>query len=543
MTNSWLVAFGLGLGHIKLGISVNDFINELVSTNWPRTKMNIVTPEPSRLFEVGTSIDLIEFGIICHFQAKSDKLFLIDCYDLTKNIFLLKSFSFGEKSVPNLTAINKVLGPSFPVKKVNGGLVGNMKNSNSNSDDYILSLSGVTFLFHDTKPNIAYTINSSETSRNSDLVLKNFYIHNIGLDIEECDTLDEYTMGTDVNSVHDSVLGIIKQTEKKKSNEGFRPIDHLTIVHLRSISNSCTYPSNSNCSYISIHRRCHPCHSVVELDDSFTPMQEKQLHLGTSPQDMMSSLGLPDDVIPIREAPNKFPGGDYVGISDIGCDQRPTPISSGCYCWKYYSLGLDLYFNDTTHKLFRISCFNNLSLHPDFCLHHRSYFYVVNDQGTAADGCNTNQINTNSTSNPKTGLSSESRSSDVGISKKKKKAPQAASRSVDVETLQIPHRFMSDAEMNIIPFYMDWKLSVGILGSWFNSCAVNSNQSTIENMCVHNDPAVHCSPNMSPFLSTKLYPYPEVSGIRHMFMYASMHMCVDVDLYVCLYIAFFFKLM
>ena len=135
--NPLQIRFGVGLSDIPLGMQVSDFLSYL-SKEWPRLKVEIVAPVSSLLFEKDVIVDIKEIGIIFHFLPKSQRLYLIDIYDICKADFVLKGETFGKSFTSNgattFASLQKCLGPSFPGKFVD-------------NTDYLLQLNGAALLF------------------------------------------------------------------------------------------------------------------------------------------------------------------------------------------------------------------------------------------------------------------------------------------------------------------------------------------------------------------------------------------------------------
>ena len=149
--SSWIIDFGHGVGPIRLGIKIADFVNKTIAEDFPRAKINITSAPAAELFTIGTTIDLLDFGILCHFHSKSEKLFMIICYDLTKLNFNLKGLLFGDgvskSAEPSLEMVHKALGPSFPGKFISNSTDPNL----ASTYPYLLSLNGVSLLFVTSK--------------------------------------------------------------------------------------------------------------------------------------------------------------------------------------------------------------------------------------------------------------------------------------------------------------------------------------------------------------------------------------------------------
>ena len=173
MDIAWPLHFAEGIGSIKLGVNVAEFINSSISENWPRIKVNVIAPAPQDMFHDGISVDLIDFGIMCYFHPKSQKTVLIDCYDLTKMRYNLKGYSFGKTIIddvsnemlngneqlpdqigterlphrlPSLLTIQKALGPSFPGKHITTAR-GTNNLCVADSEFYLLPSNGIAFSF------------------------------------------------------------------------------------------------------------------------------------------------------------------------------------------------------------------------------------------------------------------------------------------------------------------------------------------------------------------------------------------------------------
>ena len=331
---SWPIKFGNGIGTLKLGTKIADFLNKTVDEGLPRAKVNIVSAAPEELFTVGTTIDLVDLGFLCHFHPKSEKLDLITCYDISKVSYDLKGLSFGRiqgqgahasrTSIPTLEMVHKALGPSFP-----GKFIDNMVDSSTApTHPYLLTLNGITFCFSTSQDKAASDGDISGFS----CTLSRMYVYPEDLDRSEVTispaNLPVLSPGNIKNSVF---INLMNSSRSSKTGGVASAASHLS------------FPAgggngNGNGSYQSIT-------------------------LGMSPQDVISILQSPDIVSNVEYPTSKSSSG-------------PSG-TSGCAHWRYHYLGLELFFS-ATHVLFRIICRNNLCPLADFCLFHRCPFFLKN---------------------------------------------------------------------------------------------------------------------------------------------------------------------
>lgn len=131
------VRFGVGLGDFLLGSHISEFLHFL-SKDYPRLKIEIISPSVSDIFKKDILIDIKELGILFHFLAKTQRLYLIDVYDIYKADFAVKGECLGKssksQSVTTFATLQKCLEPSFP-----GNFI--------DETDYLLHYNGAALMF------------------------------------------------------------------------------------------------------------------------------------------------------------------------------------------------------------------------------------------------------------------------------------------------------------------------------------------------------------------------------------------------------------
>lgn len=473
----WPISFGSGVGIIKLGTNVADFINKTIAEGFPRSKVNIISAAPEELFTVGTSVDLVDLGILCHFHPKTEKLILIMCYDLTKVSYDLKGLAFGLHQgiarttsvlrnnsnsylIPHLEMIHKALGPSFPGKFIDNLTDASIKSpNNSTTHPYLLTLNGISFLFSTFTQQLGGDTCS----------LSKMFIYPVDMNIEQAGVSDYIG---NIGAV-DSKSNVIRST---KLSSALMPSQIKNNVLVNLVNSSVDSRNEHPYSYLSF------------------PSKGTVLQLGMSPQDVISILQSPDIVSTVEYPPSNSKTSSGGSGSGTG--------TSSCTHWRYHYLGLELFFS-ATHVLFRIVCRNNLCPHADFCLFHRCPFFlqlpsagvvaaVENSADTAAASVSqyADTEERGGKEDASTGVLSSSSSSNK---KKKKEGTKLRSTAAVTDS-------HTDADM--IAFFDSWEFCLSLLKKWFNS----------SEEVVHESSAIRLAPDCSPYLPTKLFAYPEVSG-------------------------------
>lgn len=462
MDTIWPILFGQGVGEVKLGVKLADFLNKVVPEEFPRLKVNVIAPSPMEMFSVGTSVDLIDFGILCTFHAKTEEMLLIKCYNFSKIGFNLKGLVFGAQIapsgrhqgasvaatpvVPSLAMIQKALGPFFP-----GKFVGNSEvEGDSSGHPYLLTLNGISLLF-----------STSLSSPSSECVLKEFFVYPAHLELE-----NGLSLRNPPASVHHTFISLHRR-------------DRNTLDKARSF---IVVPGNNG--------------------------DYHELRLGMSPQDIVSKIGSPDIASTVH-APADSPG-------PAGATGGPSGIvypGAGCTCWKYHVLGVELFFS-STHTLFRAIVRTNLPVHADFCLFHRCPFIVLNGDSTSVDKVRTALENTSVSEltvpsetkvtppvPPTTGKKGK-----VAVNPPSK--PSSACASMKNSSGSGKQQSVCGGSTGMpeaLFYYDDWVNCLQRLKSWFN---VDTGDGPI-----HDSAAVQLPPECSPFLPTKLFAYPELNAV------------------------------
>lgn len=151
------IAFGVGLDKFKLGMGVSEAIS-IISADHPRyadavrmlhilfliiysrcfhrLKFEINFPRPEKVLNQEIMITLLDWGIRLRFQPVSQRLFLIDYYDITLRKFAIKGSTFGGDATQPVTfeMLHKSLGPTLPGQQVE-------------DDHFLCNFGGASFLF------------------------------------------------------------------------------------------------------------------------------------------------------------------------------------------------------------------------------------------------------------------------------------------------------------------------------------------------------------------------------------------------------------
>jgi hypothetical protein len=175
------IVFGEGVGPFRLGMGISEAVSVL-SNDHHRLNFEINFPQPEKVLNEEIIISLLSWGIRLRFQPASQKLYLVDYYDISQRRFSIKGSVFGGGGQANspvtFEMLHKYLGPTLP-----GTIV---------EDEYFLcNFDGASFLFsipseHLTEmkshPHLPVTFNDGSSAN-----LSRVFVYPIDLDIASLD--------------------------------------------------------------------------------------------------------------------------------------------------------------------------------------------------------------------------------------------------------------------------------------------------------------------------------------------------------------------
>lgn len=247
------IRFGDSVGPFRIGSNVNDIILYITS-EMPNSPIEIIYPHHEHVLKEETVIVFVEYGLRLRFQAVSQRLYVIDVFDLSRVGALMNGsvFGGGPDMQSSFDALHKVLGASFPGRFIEDGV-------------YFLGYDGVSFCF--TLPADANSFGSASNTMNAmasshssagEYVLNRVLVHPFDLDLD----LEDPSRYPDIGPI-------------------------TARVHIQS-------KSTESCS-----RSSTTLYALSSVGSEYSPIR-----LGMCPQDVISVLGNPDIVAAYAYAAN-----------------------------------------------------------------------------------------------------------------------------------------------------------------------------------------------------------------------------------------------
>lgn len=303
-------------------------------------------------------LDCPSYGVQLRFDPLSQRLWVIDCYDISKTALAYRSpgshgaspakvFS-GESKLPSFAHIFKLFGPTFP------------SEFDNRLEAYPLEYRGVTFFFSLPEPfRRLYTPQTAKMPLKlpdgSELSAQRVVVH-AGpirapkLPPELC-----------VNDVHASLAFQLNEDKTRCTNFALRmdlsgrivrmndPVQHV-LSELGSPSN--VYQKTSD--QMQIHKNQRVSGSARILGQDCTNKRIPTVTPRHVASDNMSVVSM-----------------DVDSTSNVRRGKHPS------YFYNYYHLGIDILFDGTRHTVKKIVCHSNFPGHADFGVYQRCHFRLM----------------------------------------------------------------------------------------------------------------------------------------------------------------------
>lgn len=223
------IILGISVDKFKLGMGVSETI-ALISRDYPRLNFEVSFPRAEKVLSQEVIISLLDWGIRLRFLPVSQKLYMIDIYDLGLRAVAIRGTTFGgdKHGVITYDSLHKVLGPAFP-----GHLIEN--------ELYLCSFDGSSFLFQIPKQHLGLVKTQPHLPvifpDGTSAVLLRIYIYPPLLDIAAPKTYPDYLCAdvqvvlrhTDTRLNH-SVTIRLSATESANISLGMHPQDIISIL-------------------------------------------------------------------------------------------------------------------------------------------------------------------------------------------------------------------------------------------------------------------------------------------------------------------------
>lgn len=278
------VHFGASVGRFKLGAHINDIL-EVFSNEYPRMQLEVSFSDDDMSAPPGgprdIQLNVPQWGLRLHFQPLSQRLYLIGIYNFNVAIaFNINGYLIrGQEHATTFSHLQKALGPTFPGKFVD------------EEGSYLLNFSGVGLLFR--VPPRFQSLYADGTMvlpiilpDKSSAVLQRVYVYGKDFDMEQPELFP------DVLAVSVQILLQQQHSQADASAAAASPLTSSG-THFRLLRPSPSSPRSGDGG------GARDRGAGVGVGVGAEEKEEEGdsctcLALGMSPQDVVSSLGVPD---------------------------------------------------------------------------------------------------------------------------------------------------------------------------------------------------------------------------------------------------------
>lgn len=322
---------GLTNGRLELilGMPLGDCI-EVLKSSYSTVKDIQLSYNEEQPLDKEITLDLTNDGVKLIFDQKYQRLKIIEIYD-TKRITLkyCNNVFSAPGTVPTLELIRQCFGPT------------RAGDRNVRQQLFLLLFRGILFVFPlwstgSSSPIFdADGLEFSEPSVEGSLVLSKLSIFSGSNPLEAVSPPipTEYCQG---HCFAKCIEGV--------RNDGSNAVTSLRVKILETSEDS-----------------------LQSAPDSSVKQLESTISFRDSPQDVMSSLGAPDKIF--------YKDEDKMRIHSQSQNKLPTSKTSD-YFFNYFTLGLDILFDGTSHQVKKFILHTNYPGHYDFNIYHRCHFSI-----------------------------------------------------------------------------------------------------------------------------------------------------------------------
>ncbi|CAI8043991.1 UPF0183 protein C16orf70 homolog [Geodia barretti] len=303
---------------LVLGMPLSQVL-EVLQLHSGAVQTALLTYSDQKPFEQDLSVDLNQDGVRLYFDPRSQRLKLIEVYDVTKvKMKYCNRFFCSSEITPTVDLINDCFGPTHPGEMDKG------------HNYYLLHFRGILFAFP------LWTAQSGYPSP------------------ELGELLEADSYGSLVLSRLCLFSGNITDPAEARA-----PVMPLECFHGNGYSESVEVVRSEDGKIKGLQLKFimdEPRSGGVGGEGRLKGL-ERRVMFGDTPQDVCSSLGAPSKVF--------FKAEDKMRIHSSGSHKLPTSKCSD-YFFNYFTLGLDVLFDCATHRVRKMVMHNNVPGHYNF---------------------------------------------------------------------------------------------------------------------------------------------------------------------------------